>query len=386
VSLYKPAKSRFYQYDFRYKGKRYTGSTGVETLRKAEAVERHIRGEVALGLHDDQAGMTLDQGAGQWWEEVGKHLRTARDMERRLETLLRLIGKDTRLVEITTRKVSVAIEKRRGETYQKAPDKPGKPAKRYPVANATVNADIISPLRRIMRRAETVWEVKPIAKIDWKALTLKEPEPEVRLYTADQRAAWIGQCDPVAARALEYLLRYGLRLNELFFPPAAYLPADEFAGPRLAINKRKRGVMLLPLREDDARDVAARVGRAQAAELETIWFEEKVIPACGKRPEKIILEPLAYYGLQARLRSAAKRAGINMARVIHGARHHAGTVMLGKTGNLKLTQQLLGHADIKSTLRYAHALEGELRAALESIVPQPLEPQIKRRCVDERAS
>jgi integrase len=365
MSVYKPAKSRFYQYDFRYKGKRYTGSTGVETLRKAEAVERHIRGEVALGLHDDQAGMTLDQGAGQWWEEVGKHLRTAKDIERRLETLLRLMGKDTRLVDINTRKVSVAIEKRRGETYQKAPDKPGKPARRYPVANATVNADIISPLRRILRRAETVWEVKPIAKIDWKALTLAEPEPEIRLYTADQRAAWIGQCDPVAGRALEYLLRYGLRLNELFFPPAAYLPADEFAGPRLAINKRKRGVMLLPLREDDARDVAARVGRAQAAELETIWFEEKVIPACGKRPEKIVLEPLTYYGLQARLRSAAKRAGINMARVIHGARHHAGTVMLGKTGNLKLTQQLLGHADIKSTLRYAHALEADLRSALE---------------------
>jgi hypothetical protein len=365
MSVYKPAKSRFYQYDFRYKGKRYTGSTGVETMRKAEAVERHIRGEVALGLHDDQAGMTLDQGAGQWWEEVGKHLRTAKDVERRLETLLRLMGKDTRLIDINTRKVSVAIEKRRGETYQKAPDKPGKPAKRYPVANATVNADIISPLRRILRRAETVWEVKPIAKIDWKALTLAEPEPEIRLYTADQRAAWIGQCDPVAGQALEYLLRYGLRLNELFFPPAAYLPADEFSGPRLAINKRKRGVMLLPLREDDGRDVAARVGRAQAAELETIWFEEKVIPACGKRLEKIILEPLTYYGLQARLRSAAKRAGINMARVIHGARHHAGTVMLGKTGNLKLTQQLLGHADIKSTLRYAHALEGDLREALE---------------------
>ncbi|MEJ2816401.1 tyrosine-type recombinase/integrase [Caulobacter sp. CCG-8] len=370
MSVYKPAKSRFYQYDFRYKGKRYTGSTGVETLRKAEAVERHIRGEVALGLHDDQAGMTLDQGAGQWWEEVGKHLRTAKDVERRLETLLRLMGKDTRLVDINTRKVSVAIEKRRGETYQKAPDKPGKPAKRYPVANATVNADIISPLRRILRRAETVWEVKPIAKIDWKALTLAEPEPEIRLYTADQRAAWIGQCDPVAGQALEYLLRYGLRLNELFFAPAAYLPADEFAGPRLAINKRKRGVMLLPLREDDARDVAARVGRAQAADLETIWFEEIVLPACGKRPEKIILEPLSYYGLQARLRSAAKRAGINMARVIHGARHHAGTMMLGKTGNLKLTQQLLGHADIKSTLRYAHALEADLRSALEESPPQ----------------
>lgn len=361
MSVYKPAKSRFYQYDFRYKGKRYTGSTGVETIRKAEEVERKIRGDVALGLYDDQAGMTLDQGAGQWWSEVGRHLRTAKDVERRLEILLRLLGPQTRIVDLTTRKVSVAIEKRRGETYQKAPDRPGKPAKRYPVKNATVNADIVGMLRRIMTRAEAVWEVKPIPKIDWKALTLSEPEPELRIYTPDQRQAWMGQCDPVTRVMLDVLLTYGLRLNELFFPPSAFDPS----GPRVAINKRKRGALLLPLRQDHGRDVAARVGRAQAAELETIWFEEQVIPAAGKREERIELIPLTYYGVQARLRSAAKRAGLDMPRIIHGARHHAGTVMLANSGNLKLTQQLLGHADIKSTLRYAHALESDLRAALE---------------------
>jgi integrase len=390
MSIYKPAKSRFYQYDFRYKGKRYTGSTGVETMRKAEAVERHIRGEVALGLHDDQAGMTLDQAAGQWWAEVGQHLKTGKvkafaikpdsrlsnprsadaemplsDVERRLEIVLRLLGKDTRLVELSTRKIAQAIEKRRGETYAKAKDRPGKPAKRYPVSNATVNADIIVTLRRIMLRAETVWEVKPMPKIDWKALKLPEPTPEIRLYGAKQQAAWLAECDDATRIPLRLLLTYGLRLNELFFPPDAFLPGEGEQGPRLAINKRKRGVMLLPLRQDDGREIAARVGRAQAACLSTVWFEEIVIPACGRRPERVILEPMTYYGLQTRIRSAAKRAGIDMARVIHGARHHAGTVILGRTGNLKLTQQLLGHADIKSTLRYAHALEADLRSALE---------------------
>jgi hypothetical protein len=92
MSVYKPAKSRFYQYDFQYKGKRYTGSTGVATMRKAEEVERKVRADVALGLYDDQAGMTLDEAAGQWWEEVGRHLRTARDVERRLEILLAADG------------------------------------------------------------------------------------------------------------------------------------------------------------------------------------------------------------------------------------------------------------------------------------------------------
>lgn len=362
MSVYKPAKSRFYQYDFRYKGKRYTGSTGVTTIRKAEEVERKIREDVALGLYDDDAGMTLDEGAGRWWEEVGKYLRTARDVERRLEILLRLVGGKTQLVDITTRRVAAAIEKRRGETYQKAPDQPGRPAKRYRVKNATVNADVVGMLRRILTRAETVWGVKPIPKVDWKALTLAEPEPEVRVYSPHQQEAWLAQCDPVARAALEMLLTYGLRLSELFFAPDSFDPS----GPRLAINKRKRGALLLPLRGDHGRDLASRVGRAQAAGLKTVWFEERVVPAAGTRDERVELVPLSYYGLQARLRSAAKRAGLAMPRLIHGARHHAGTVMLAKTGNLRLTQRLLGHADIQSTLRYAHADESQLRDALES--------------------
>lgn len=404
MSVYQRGDSPWWHYDFKYKGKRYTGSTGVETRRKAEAVERKIRQDVSLGLYGSAAAMTLDEAAGRWWSEIGKDLATGKvrklaapgtgrrapgslpvsDVERRLEILLRLLGPETRLVDLNTDKISRAIEKRRGETYQKAPDRPGRPARRYPVSNATVNADIIMSLRRIMTRAETVWGVAPMPKIDWKALRLREPEPEIRIYSAAQRQAWSDQCDPIAAKALEYLLRYGLRLSELFFPPEAFLPADEIAGARIAINKRKRGVMLLPLREQDGRDIATRVGRARAAKLDTIWFEELVIPPVGSRAEKVILQPVTYYGMQARLRSAAKRAGVDVARVIHGARHHAGSVILAKTENLRLAKDLLGHADIKSTLRYAHAMDGALRAALEALPSAPVsrdspEPRVRRR-------
>jgi hypothetical protein len=38
--------------------------------------------------------------------------------------------------------------------------------------------------------------------------------------------------------------------------------------------------------------------------------------------------------------------------------------MLGKTGNLTLTQPLLGSSDIKSMVRSAHPLDADLRAAL----------------------
>lgn len=51
----------------------------------------------------------------------------------------------------------------------------------------------------------------------------------------------------------------------------------------------------------------------------------------------------------------------------HTLRHTAATWILKKTNNLKITQQILGHADIKTTLKYAHILDDEKRKALESV-------------------
>ncbi len=47
----------------------------------------------------------------------------------------------------------------------------------------------------------------------------------------------------------------------------------------------------------------------------------------------------------------------------------AATTMLRTSGNLKLTQRMLGHASIQSTMRYAHATEDDLRAALNAMSP-----------------
>lgn len=51
----------------------------------------------------------------------------------------------------------------------------------------------------------------------------------------------------------------------------------------------------------------------------------------------------------------------------HTLRHTAGTWILKQTGNLKITQQILGHSDIKTTIKYAHVLDEEKRNALEEV-------------------
>lgn len=51
----------------------------------------------------------------------------------------------------------------------------------------------------------------------------------------------------------------------------------------------------------------------------------------------------------------------------HTLRHTAATWILKKTNNLRITQQILGHSDIKTTMKYAHVLADEKLNALNSV-------------------
>ena len=59
--------------------------------------------------------------------------------------------------------------------------------------------------------------------------------------------------------------------------------------------------------------------------------------------------PLTYRGLQQIWNSCRKRAGLPEGLSIHSARHTMATMMITKTGNLKLVQQQLGHASPVTT-------------------------------------
>ncbi|MBO6290226.1 MAG: site-specific integrase [Alphaproteobacteria bacterium] len=51
----------------------------------------------------------------------------------------------------------------------------------------------------------------------------------------------------------------------------------------------------------------------------------------------------------------------------HTLRHTAATWILRKTKDLRVTKEILGHADIKTTLKYAHILDDAKREALNSV-------------------
>ena len=51
----------------------------------------------------------------------------------------------------------------------------------------------------------------------------------------------------------------------------------------------------------------------------------------------------------------------------HTLRHTAATWILKKTNNLRITKEILGHANINTTMKYAHVLDEEKRNALNAV-------------------
>jgi integrase len=92
----------------------------------------------------------------------------------------------------------------------------------------------------------------------------------------------------------------------------------------------------------------------------------RTCPKTGERVVKGQTYPITYSGavsLWKRTRKAAKLTDFRF----HDIRHDVGTKVLRATGNLKLAQRVLNHADIKTTMRYAHVLDEEIGQALENL-------------------
>jgi integrase len=363
MSVYKPAKSPLWAYDFQYKGHRFHGSTGAKTKAKALQVEAAHREQAALSLARKEAPAgregpripTLDEAANEWWESKGKALgRPSDEAVRavRLETAVSLVGKDKLITDIRTADIADAVRKRRGRLVH------GKKV----AANATVNRDVIDTIRPVIRRAFRLLDLS-LPPIDWGAARLPEPKPKPRNLSADGIDKLLAALPVWYRDFARFGMRYGCRAEEMFFTPDDV----DIENQRVRLADRKGGDdHVIPLVGDDAALMAARKGRAQAAGLKTVWFREL---KSGK------LKPLTRAGAIQAMRVAMRESGLHAsqgAKGTHDLRRHAAIEILRATGNLRAAQRLLGHADIKSTLVYADVVEDDIRKGLEAMIaPKP---------------
>lgn len=74
--------------------------------------------------------------------------------------------------------------------------------------------------------------------------------------------------------------------------------------------------------------------------------------------------PITMEGFKSAWRRYMAASGVDNLR-FHDTRHTAATRILRKS-NIKVVQQLLGHEDIGTTAKYAHAMIDDVRAAMQA--------------------
>jgi len=117
MSVYKDARSPYWQFDFQVGGHRFYGSTKCTTRREAEAVERSERENAQRYVAQTRAATTslrLDDVAGGYWQEVAQHFAAARNTERRLGLLITFFSEDRLITDITHDDACAMVAWRRG--------------------------------------------------------------------------------------------------------------------------------------------------------------------------------------------------------------------------------------------------------------------------------
>lgn len=345
MTVYQHKNSPNWQYDFTVKGVRYHGSTGCTSKSAAKEYERKKRNEVAEG-RQEKPDITFHEAGKRYWTMTGQHESNHVTTKGQLRRLTEHFGATTILRDIDRDGIDKFVARRRG---QKANNKDAL------VSNATVNREV-QLLKRVIARVPATF-AKP--EIDWKGVMLKEAQERIRELTADEEKRLFARLPEDLAAVAEFALLSGQRRESVI--TLIWSKVDLSAG-RAEVRVKGDKWHSFPL---TPRLVALIANRPKVGPRVFTYVCERPAPKRADRPARIKGEryPFSSEGWSRKWKKALSDADITDFRW-HDFRHTTGTRLLRATGNLKAAQKLLGHTDIATTARYAHAMEDDVRNAM----------------------
>lgn len=362
MSVYRPPNSPFWQSDFWIEGRRFQCSTKCTNCREAErfeALERERAKALVKATKRSAASLAIDDVAARLWNNSAQHDAAPDATEKNLARLIDYFGKTKLMTDIDHSEARKMVAWRRGHRIK---DRKNAPL----ISNATVNRSATKVLQRLFTfvKAEGVqFEHEP----NWSELLLPEPQERVRELQDDEAAAFDDAMRGDYQPFFEFVRASGLRLREC----VTLRWSEVNFGTKQIIRIGKGGKRITFPITDTIRECLFPL-QGQHPD-----FVFTYVAIYGNRRLGIVRGqrfPLTYNGTKTAWQKMRASAGVKDFR-FHDFRHDFGTKLLRDTGNLKLVMKAMNHADIKSTLRYAHVNDQEIAAAVERIAKSRSTPR-----------
>ena len=358
MSIYKPKNSPYFHFDFQWKGQRFFGSTGCGTKRAAVEYERRERHKAVMGL-EKLPDLTVDEACGLYAEHADKQpsWATARYM---LRELVAGLGKHKMIAEVTQRDLQVYFARRRDGR-----------------SNATVNREI--------ENCRAVWRKAECAGFDcgkmpnWTRLMLKVPKTDPRELSLTEEPALFSELRADLIDVCDFALKSGWRKSEVM--GLRWIDCDLTA--MQAKTKIKGGNTVKRPLTPTLLAIIANQPKVGPFVFTYICHKNNTrnTDKLGRvQPGRKVGEryPMTATALRRPWALAKKLAGIEDFR-FHDLRHTRGTRIVRATGSLAAAKSALQHTDIKTTLRYAHVLDDDVRDALDASESRTIPGEASRR-------
>lgn len=347
MATYKPKRTSIYLYDFWIKGVRYSGSTGCKTKRSADDYEAKERARIAL---DDgkrkKPPITLDEAAGRYEDYLRANQKWSTTQDYIIASIIEALGAERYLSDITQEDIREHFAKRAGE-----------------VSASTVNReiDVCRPIWRRVRKTHDIGEMPEWGQLRY---AVKEKDPRELFHDEEDRLLPELREDH---RDFEiYALISGWRYAEV----TGLLWSKVNLGQAIAETRIKGGAWVKrPLSPEM---VAIIANQPKAGPFVFTYVCQKsrrayVDKKGRKHPARLAGEryPFRSTTIRKDLKRALEAAGIEGFR-FHDFRHTLGSRLLRTTRDLALVKSALKHKNIKTTLRYAHVLDDDVRQGLEA--------------------
>jgi integrase len=388
-NCYAKPNSPYWYCSLAVRGQRFDGSTSCRTARQAEefvAAKRAelkrqadvIEGKAPPLATNDISAIKLGDAVEKYENDKACRMSSFKDMQRMGESLCVELGVDTWLHTLTHRDLQKYYDTRRSTIS----------IRKKPLSGASVNREI-AYMRQVWKHAKRNGFLVGIEPewgeiIDMTAETVRirelKPDEEERLFRT------LLDLYPDMAPLVEFALLSGQRKSActgLKWDDVNLIDMEATFVMKTKGQLKRRHT--IPLTD---RMVEIIESQPHVEGVEQVFTY--VCVRGGRKAEgqhRVVGERYPYtpWGWRDRWQEVLEEARVSDFR-FHDLRHTTATRILRETNNLVIAQRLLGHTDIATTKRYAHANLDDVRQGLNTVAARKAEKLAARPVVEEPAN